>query len=108
MCDTLGKALAAHEAGLAKTTSMTSAEMWLWRGYKDRLDADLALARHTLAGLEHETTQRRIELGERAKQRKLMEKLKEKKAQRHASEENRKEQAGFDEQATLRFRPQAL
>lgn len=108
VCASLGAALAEHEARFLNSSSMTAADIWLWRGYKDRLDADLAAARATLARLVQATTARRAELVERAKQRKLLDKLKQKKATRHADEEQRKEQAEFDEQATLRFRPASV
>jgi len=108
VCASLGTALAEHETRFLERPEMTAADIWLWRGYKNRLDADLALARQTLAGLVKATSDRRAELVERAKQRKLLEKLKQKKATRHADEEQRKEQAQFDEQATLRYRPSSV
>ena len=108
VCASLGAALVEHETRFLERPDMTAADIWLWRGYKDRLDADLGVARRNLAGLVQGTAARRAELVERAKQRKLLEKLKQKKATRHADEEQRKEQAQFDEQATLRFRPSSL
>ncbi|GAB6037990.1 flagellar export protein FliJ [Fundidesulfovibrio butyratiphilus] len=108
VCASLSASLAEHEARFLENPSMTAADIWLWRGYKDRLDADLAVAHTNLSRLVQATAARRAELVEKAKQRKLLEKLKEKKATRHADEEQRKEQAQFDEQATLRFRPASV
>lgn len=88
--------------------SATPAELWLVRTFVRRLEEDQAqavLRRETLA---QDVQTRREELTQRAKERKLLEKLKETQAAKHGAEENRKEQAGFDEMATLRYQRPAF
>jgi len=86
-------------------SSLDAAELWLVRSYVQRLEGDIALARLRQGELEQDVQSKREELADRAKDRKLLEKLKETQAARHVAEENRKEQAGFDEMATLRYQP---
>lgn len=100
--------LEAHLAAVAEASSVTSAEIWLWNNYKTRLEGDLFQGRAQEGQLAQDVQTRRMELIDRAKDRKLLEKLKETQAKRHATEQNRQEQAEFDEMATLRFRHEAL
>lgn len=100
--------LAAHLEAVSEAQSMTSAEIWLWNNYKTRLEDDILLGRAQEGRLAQDVQTRRQELVDRAKDRKLLEKLKETQAKRHETEENRKEQAEFDEMATLRFRHEAV
>jgi flagellar protein FliJ len=104
----LAAALGAHQESFAREGNLSAARIWLWRAYKDRLDEDLAQARITEAQLAQDVRTRRAELVERAKERKLLEKLKQNQGKRHELEENRLEQAQYDEMATLRHQPQAL
>jgi flagellar FliJ protein len=97
--------LARHMEAMSSQAMQSAADIWLGRNYAKRLAEDLALARQAEAQLLHEAQERRLELVEKAKERKLLEKLKETQAKRHEQEEFRKEQAGFDEMATLRYRP---
>ncbi|WP_243312280.1 flagellar export protein FliJ [Fundidesulfovibrio agrisoli] len=87
------------------STALSAAELWLLRSYIQRLEHDLALGRQRRIELAQDVHNCREELAARAKDRKLLEKLKETQAARHVAEENRKEQAGFDEMATLRYQP---
>lgn len=104
----LRETLAAHLEAVSEAQSMTSAEIWLWNNYKTRLEDDLLQGRAQEGRLAQDVQTRRQELVDRAKDRKLLEKLKETQAKRHETEANRKEQAEFDEMATLRFRHEAL
>ncbi|GFK93855.1 hypothetical protein NNJEOMEG_01691 [Fundidesulfovibrio magnetotacticus] len=83
----------------------SAADFWLGRNYARRLEEELAFSRLEEARLAQDVHQRRLELVERSKERKLLEKLKETQAVRHEREEHRKEQAQFDEMATLRYQP---
>lgn len=104
----LVRALAGHEQARTERPSLSAAEMWLWLAYKDRLVADLAAAREAEAKLVQDVRVRRARLVECAKERKLLEKLKQNQGKRHELEESRIEQAQYDEMATLRYRPQAV
>lgn len=106
--ESLDKALAAHLETMANAGGQTAADIWLSRNYAKRLTGDLYLARQAEARLARDVQERRAELAERAKERKLLEKLNETQSIRHEREENRKEQAGFDEMATLRYQAPAL
>lgn len=100
--------LAAHREAMAAPEGLSAADIWLGRNYERRLKDDLALAQRDEARLAQDVQQRRVELVERAKDRKLLEKLKETQAARHEREELLKEQAGFDEMATLRYKAPAF
>ena len=104
----LDAALSAHLEAMAKADGQSAADIWLGRNYAKRLTEDLRQARLAESRLAQDVQFRRQELIGKAKERKLLEKLKETQAARHESEENRKEQAGFDEMATLRYQAPAL
>ena len=106
--DNLEAAMAAHHETLSKAQSFTAADIWLWRAYKDRLVNDLSQAREHERVLAQEVHQRRAELVQKAKDRKLLDKLKEKQGIRHELEERLREQSVYDEMATLRHQPQAV
>ena len=77
-------------------------DIWLWRQYKVALGQDLAQARETLARLALKLQKCRQDALQRSKERKVMEKLKEKQAVKHHEEESLKEQKEFDEMAAIR------
>jgi flagellar FliJ protein len=104
----LEAAQSAHQEALVKAKSLTAADIWLWRNYQDRLTLDLNQSRIQERILAQDVLNRRAELVEKAKDRKLLDKLKEKQGIRHGIEESKKEQAGYDEMATLRHQPQAV
>lgn len=88
---------------MAALKRVTQADLWLWSGWRNRLELDRKAALARLAELEKMMEQRRRELLARSTERKLLEKLRSKQASRHDQEEQRKEQNAFDEAATLRF-----
>ncbi len=96
-----------EKEALAKKTQ-TAAEMMLYRDYKERLLQELAQAVNHLATLEQECENCRIDLVNRSKDRKLLEKLKENQAKRHARDLAHAEQSEFDEMATVRYRPKDI
>ncbi len=104
----LTQTLDAHLDTMSQAKDLSAADIWLGRNYAKRLAADLAQARQDEVRLAQDVHNRRIELVEKAKERKLLEKLKETQAKRYEQEEFRKEQAGFDEMATLRYQAPAF
>lgn len=93
---------------MTNAATLDADERWLISGYVAALTHDLERARCDLAVLEEKVDQCRTELTERAQDRKLLEKLKEKQAQRHTMAENHKEQKNYDDIATIRFSPPAF
>ncbi len=121
----LGKAIAAHrrqeeavagltreladrEEAMAQKAAVTPAELWLWRAYKERLVGDIRAAKARLEELAAARERCRRTAVERSKDRKLLDKLKTKKAMRHALDENLGEQKENDEMASVRYQPPAL
>lgn len=98
----LQRDLAACLDEMSRIKQMTQPELWLWSGWRNRLELDKKQAQTKLAGLERLVEERRLDLVAKAKDRKLLEKLRAKQAVRHGQEEQRKEQNAFDETATIR------
>ena len=99
----LEKDLQACVSSMNEIKQMTQAELWLWSGWRKRLELDKREAQARQVQLERVVEERRVDLVTKAKDRKLLEKLRAKEAIRHAQEEQRKEQNAFDETATLRY-----
>ncbi len=87
---------------MSRASLMTQAELWLWSGWRKRLELDKKQAQARLTEFKKLAETRRRELVARSKDRKLLEKLRAKQAEHHGQEEQRKEQNEFDETATLR------
>jgi flagellar FliJ protein len=104
----LSAGIAEQRALLCRAESLSPAEFWLARIYESALKADLADAKELLVEQENEVDQRRIELVQKAQDRKLLDKLKDKQAVRFALEERKQEQKINDETATLRYKPAAF
>ena len=100
--------IAEQRARLCRAERLSPGELWLARIYESALKRDLADARELLAEQEDEVDQCRTELVQKAQDRKLLDKLKEKQAARHALEERKQEQKANDETATLRYKPAAF
>ncbi len=73
--------------------------------YLEALRLDERRLREEQAAWEEEVDRRRAAAVEAARNRRLLEKLKEKQAARHARQERLNEQRVYDETATLRFTP---
>ena len=104
----LHETIAEQRAKLCRAESLSAAERWLTHTYEAALKRDLVDARELLAEQENEVDQCRIELVQKAQDRNLLDKLKEKQAARHALEERKQEQKTNDETATLRYKPAAF
>ncbi len=100
--EALRKDLEACLMTMGTLKQMTQADLWLWTGWRERLELDKKHAQAKLAELKRLAETRRLELVAKAKDRKLLEKLRAKQAEKHGQEEQRKEQKEFDETATLR------
>ena len=97
-----------HEAAYFANPVLSAEELWLWKNFKERLLLDLSQARIVLQELALRLETARLNLVARAKDRKLLEKLKENQAEKHAREAGLKEQAEFDEMATIRHQREDL
>lgn len=104
--DGLRDALAENQT-LMSTTS-DPAQTWILRNFLQGVRQDISTAEHRLLTLAQELHSARQDLTEKSQEKKLLEKLKENQAKRHAHEEKTKEQLQLDETATLRFKAQAF
>lgn len=96
---------ATHRARLCRPEAMESAERWLLQKYVDSLREEQKRVLRDLALAEEEVDRCRGVLVQRAQERELLDKLKEKQAVRHAKEEREQERRTYDETATLRYQP---
>jgi len=97
--------LAVHkERGFGKQA--TQGDIWLWMQYCDALEKDTAAARAELERLASILQNCRQDAVLRSRERKLLEKLKDRQARKHHVQENLAEQKEFDEMATIRHKPQ--
>ena len=103
--EALVRELNERENAMARKKTVTPAELWLWRAYRERLGQDIAAAKAKLAELVEALERCRRTAVVRAKDRKLLDKLKSNKAKRHALEESLAEQKENDEMASVRYTP---
>ena len=85
-----------------------AAERWLISSYINALQDDIRTTERVLEYLADEVRLRQANLVAKAQERQLLEKLKEKQAERHAHEEKLKEQRNNDETATIRYQKKAV
>lgn len=104
----LEKERAAQLLALSRADALDAAERWLATSYVEALARDIKQAVQDLAQAEELVDERRVELVEKAKDRGLLDSLKEKQAERHLLLERQEEQRTNDETATLRYKPAAL
>lgn len=97
--------LAEYQRKLYECPRGSQHDYWLLENYVKSLNVDLSSALQSLNLLTQVREGARTELVQRAQERKLLEQLKAKQAERHAKEEKLSEQRTYDETATLRFRP---
>ncbi|MBU1228945.1 MAG: flagellar export protein FliJ [Proteobacteria bacterium] len=83
----------------------TQADIWLWMQYRQALERDLASAKAELQRLALILQNCRQEAVLRSREKKLLEKLKDRQAKKHHVAENLAEQKEFDEMSTLRHEP---
>lgn len=100
----LSTRLTAHmERGFGKRA--TQADIWLWSQYREALGKDLAAAKAELEQLASILQTRRQEAVLRSREKKLLEKLKDRQAKKYHEQENQREQKEYDEMATIRHKP---
>lgn len=104
----LRESIDAHEKAMYQGERITPQDMWLWRAYRERLDADLQQAELEMLQQAKVVNRARRALVNRAKDRRLLEKLKQNKMVRHVHEEAHREQKENDEIATLRYQRDAF
>jgi flagellar FliJ protein len=102
------RAMKERQARLARIADLGTGERWLIAGYLAGLTHDYEQATIDLVALEEDVDRARTHLTEKAQERKLLEKLKEKQAARHAKTEEHHEQQTLDDIATIRFTPPAF
>ena len=100
--------MAEQHARLCQAASLGAAERWMTQTYISALKADLDSARPALEEAEHVVDRCRTELVQKAKDRGLLDTLKEKQAEKHLQLERQQEQRTNDETATLRYKPAAV
>ncbi|MDO9631742.1 MAG: flagellar export protein FliJ [Humidesulfovibrio sp.] len=83
----------------------TQADIWLWMQYRQALERDFVAAKVELQRLALILQTRRQEAVLRSREKKLLEKLKDRQAKKHNVAENLAEQKEFDEMSTLRYEP---
>ncbi len=101
-------ALAEQRVKLASAATLPAEERWLITGYIAGLTQDLEQARIDLIVLEEEMDRCRQALTQRSQDKKLLEKLKDRQAKRHAQTETYRDQKSYDDIATIRFVPSTL
>lgn len=85
-----------------------AAERWLVSSYINALQDDIRTTERVLEYLAEEVARRQAVLVTKAQERQLLDKLKDKQAERHAHEEKLKEQRNNDETATIRYSKKAV
>ncbi|MDP3426962.1 MAG: flagellar export protein FliJ [Humidesulfovibrio sp.] len=83
----------------------SQADIWLWMQYRQALERDFSAAKGELQRLASILQHCRQEAVLRSREKKLLEKLKDRQAKKHHVAENLAEQKEFDEMATLRHEP---
>jgi flagellar FliJ protein len=92
------------ERGFPKNA--TQADIWLWTQYREALTKDIAAAQAELERLAQVLQTCREQAVLRSREKKLLEKLKDRQARKHHVEANLKEQKEYDEMATIRHKSQ--
>lgn len=101
--DELRDTLSAHLASLDGKAQVASGELWLWRNYKRRLEQDIFLVDRELFQCAKRVNRCRQDLIGKAKEKKLLERLRETQKKTFLHEENMREQRESDEMATIRY-----
>lgn len=95
-----------YEKKLAATPLSDLGERWLLDNYLRAVRADIVQTQLNIAKLDEELKEAQRHLAEKAKDKKIMEKLKEKHFELFKRQEHEKEQREFDEIASIRFKAQ--
>ena len=104
----LEKDIAGQQARLFRADTLAAAERWLAQNYMSALKEDLGETRRNLKDAEDIVDECRVTLVERAKERGLLDSLKEKQAARHLLLDRQQERRTNYETATLRYKAAAF
>lgn len=96
--------LAEQEAKLYAGALLPAGERWLLEHFIRGVREDLQSAQMRLRTLAQMVAEAKKTLQDRARDKKILEKLQEKQRERHDLEERSKERRTYDETATLRFK----
>ncbi len=95
-----------QEKKLANTPLSDLGERWLLDNYLRAIRADIVQTQQNIARIDVELKDAQAILAEKAKDKKIMEKLKEKHFELFKRQEHEREQREFDEIASIRFKTQ--
>jgi len=104
----LHEALTEQHVRLSRVEALEAAERWLTQNYISGIKKDLQSAEIALEEAENAVDRCRIDLVQKAKERGLLDTLKEKQAAKHLQLEHQQEQRNYDETATLRYKSVAV
>jgi len=104
----LHEALAEQRARLSRPEALEASERWLAQNYASGLEKDIQSATVALEEAENAVDKCRADLIQKAKDRGLLDTLKEKQAAKYLQLERQQEQHSYDETATLRYKPAAV
>lgn len=90
------------ETHLKSQSNLPAKELWLWITYRERLLQDVDKNEHQLQRLAARVATCRTALVQRAKEMKVLERLKTRRAVEYYAEQKREEQKELDEMAGLR------
>ncbi len=107
-CVALEKTIEGNKESLFKLDIQAHNERWLIEQCLKGLEADLQVRQVELTHLAQALDQAQKDLIERAKEHKVLEKLKERQKSNHAQEEKAKEQQDFDESSSMRYSPKDI
>lgn len=102
--ESLRQLLSTQESRLFSTLPGDQGERWLLENYVKGIRADLNATLLRVRSLTALTEESRQELIRRAKEHKILEKLKVKQAERHTRDARVQEQRTYDETAAIRFK----
>jgi flagellar FliJ protein len=101
----LKDSLEKHRSALNSRRDVTMQDLWLYEQYERRMSQDIIEADAALQELALKLQLCRKNALSRSTDRKLLEKLKTRQAEKHHAEEQQKEQKEFDEAAAVRYEP---
>ena len=102
--EALKELLTEQEHALYANALLPPGERWLLEHFIRGVREDLQSSHMRLRTLAHMVAEAQKTLRERARDKKILEKLKARQRERHELEERSKEQRSYDETATLRFK----
>ncbi len=106
--DNTNQAIQAQKQSISKIDLNNVGERWLTENFIKSLQEDLSVMLGKLHELHQAQEEAKKTVARLAKEHKVLEKLKDKQAERHVQKERHKEQQIYDETASIRFNTKAL